>query len=264
MGLKLDRPLVVLDLESTGLNPRYDRIIEIGAIRLFPDGRQERFEQRVNPERPIPSPAAAVHGITDADVAQAPTFREIAGRLVSFLRNCDLAGFGIADYDLPMLTAEFARVGIVFGDWNMRVVDAKTIFHKREPRTLTAAYRFYCDKELVNAHSAIADVEATLAVIEGQIGRYPDLPAEVDKLDAFCNPPDRDAVDTGGRLRWVDDEVVIDFGQKKGLSLRELARSEPGYLQWVLRKDFAEDVKAIVEDALNGKFPVRPASSDDQ
>lgn len=257
MHLELSHPLVILDFEATGLNPRYDRIVEIGALKVHPDGRRETYEQRINPERPIPPQAMAVHGIRDADVAAAPTFGDIADRLHDFLRGCDLAGFGIEQYDLPLLKAEFGRVGIHFDARGNHVIDAKTIFHKKEPRDLSAALDFYCGKRHDGAHSAMDDVNATFDVLQQQTLHYDDLPRDADGLARFCNPPDADAVDPEGRLRWAGDEIVLAFGQKRGLSLRQLMREEPGYLKWILKKDFSDDVKSVVRDALAGRFRSR-------
>ena len=262
MKLQLKRPMVVRDLESTGLNPRYDRIIEVGAVKIHPDGRRESYEQRVNPERPIPAAAVAVHGIRQEDLAGEPTFRDIAGALGRFLRGADLAGFGIRQFDLPLLQSEFARVGIEIDPSTYRIVDAKTIFHKREPRTLEAALHFYCSDAHPEAHSAMGDALATAAVLEGQLERYPDLPQNIEALDALCYPRDPDAVDPDGKLRWSDDEVIIDFGQKRGQSLRELAMHEPSYLRWILNKDFSEDVKRVIGLALEGKFLTRRPTAD--
>ena len=228
MNLKLERPLVVIDLESTGLNPRYDRIVEVGALKVMPDGSRETYVQRVNPERPIPSAASAVHRITDEDVADAPAFRDIASQLFSFIRNCDLGGFNILGYDLPMLVAEFNRAGLQLDERQIKVIDAKVIFHKHEPRTLEAALNFYCQREHEDAHAALSDVLATYDVIEAQLGRYDDLPHDVKNLDEYCNPADESAVDRNGRLRWI------------------------------LNKDFPEDVKSIVRDAMRGRFPTPP------
>lgn len=257
MTLCLKRPLVVLDFESTGLNPRYDRIVEIGALKIYPDGTTASFHKLVNPERPIPSDVTEIHGIDDDDVSQAPCFRDVASEFLGFLRGADLAGFGIEAYDLPLLKAEFARVGIQFDDVSVRVIDAKNIYHRKEPRTLSAALQFYCNQAHTDAHGAFADVEATWNVLQGQLRRYPDLPDSVDGLAEFSAPSDPDVVDRDGKLRWRDDEVTIDFGQKRGLTLRELSRHEPGYLRWMLNKDFSEDVKRMAQDALNGKFPRR-------
>ncbi len=262
MLLAIDKPLVVLDLETTGVNYRYDRIVEIGAVKIYPDGRRETFDRRINPERLIPIEAIRIHGISDADVEDAPPFHAIAGELLRFLRGCDIAGFGVQRFDLPMLAAEFNRVGVVFPDPGVRVVDAQIIFHKREPRTLGAALELYCGKSHEDAHSALADVLATLDVLDGQLQRYPDLPHDLQALALYCNPEDNTLLDRDGKLRWSGDEVVIGFGQKAGMALRELATHEPAYLRWMLKREFSQEVKTIVQNALNGQFPKPEASNE--
>lgn len=258
MFLKLTRPLVVLDLESTGVNYRYDRIIEIGAVKIFPDGRREVYERRVNPERPIPLESQTIHGISDEDVEDELPFHGVAGELLRFLTGCDLCGFGIQRFDVPMLATEFNRVGVGFPDEGVKVVDAQIIFHKREPRTLSAALELYCGKVHEDAHAALADVEATLDVLEGQLKHYGDLPDSVVDLADYCNPDDSANVDKEGKLKWSGDEVIIAFGQKAGMTLRELAEHEAGYLKWMLKKDFSNEIKTIVQSALNGNFPRPP------
>jgi DNA polymerase-3 subunit epsilon len=257
MFIKLERPLVVLDLETTGVNHRYDRIIEIGAVKVHPDGREEVFERRVNPERPIPPESQGIHGITDEDVEDELPFEALAGELLRFLRGCDICGFGVQRFDVPMLAAEFNRVGVVFPDEGVRVVDAQVIFHKREPRTLSAAVELYCKKPHEDAHSALADVRATMDVLDGQAEYYGDLPPDVDSLAGLCREDDSDNVDREGKLKWSGDEVIIAFGQKSGIPLREMADSEPGYLRWMLKRDFSPEVKSIVQNALGGVFPKR-------
>jgi len=257
MKLQLDRPLIVFDLESTGLNPRQDRIVEIGAVKEYPDGRTEHFDRRVNPERSIPEEVVRIHGISDADVAGCPTFAALADEVAAFFDDADLGGFGIARFDVPLLRNEFARVGIDFGDRERRIVDAKQIYHRKEPRDLTAALRFYSGKEHGDAHSAMADAAATYEVLAGQLDRYDDLPDTPEELHEFCNPRDPAALDMDARFRWHDGEVVIAFGQKSGTTLKQLAAREPGYLKWMLNKDFAPDAKAIAENALQGIFPVK-------
>jgi DNA polymerase-3 subunit epsilon len=260
--LKLEKPLVVFDLESTGVNPRFDRVIEFAAVKRQPGGGEESLRLLINPQRPIPPEATAIHGIRDADVRHAPAFAEVARGLLSFLAGCDLAGFGIVRFDVPLLTHEFERAGLRFSLEGVRLVDALTIFHRREPRNLAAALRFYCGRDLENAHSAEADARAALDVLECQLAKYDDLPRDVDGLHRFCNPVVEDGVDPDGKLRWRDGEVVIAFGQKNGMTLRQMAATEPGYLKWMLNKDFSPEVKKIARNALDGKFPQRPARTD--
>lgn len=258
MPLQLKRPLVVLDLETTGTNPRFDRIIEIAGLKLYPDGRRETWKKRINPQRPIPAVVTAIHGIRDEDVAAAPTFAEIAFDLVRFLSGCDFAGFGIIRFDVPLLAEEFRRANVTFVTTGARLIDVQRIYHMREPRTLSAALQFYRGRDHVGAHGAEADVLATLDVLEGQFERYPDLPQSVEELDLLCQQKRENSVDGAGRLKWSGGEVIIGFGQKEGMTLREVVTNEPNYLRWMLKKDFAPEVKAIINDALEGKFPSPP------
>jgi len=261
MPLQLKRPLIFLDLETTGTNPRLDRIIEIAALKLHPDGRREVWKRRINPQRPIPAIVTAIHGIRDEDVATAPTFAEIAFDLVRFLSNGDFAGFGIIRFDVPLLAEEFRRANVTFSLAGVRQIDVQRIYHMREPRTLSAALQFYRGRDHVGAHGAEADVLATLDVLDGQFERYPDLPCSVEELDLVCQQKRENAIDSAGRLQWSGGEVILGFGQKAGLSLRELAAKEPNYLRWMLNRDFAPEVKAIIRDALEGKFPSPPAAA---
>ncbi len=261
MPLSLKRPLVFFDLETTGTNVRLDRIVEIAAVKLQPDGRRETWKRRINPQRLIPPAAMAIHGIRNEDVATAPTFAEVAFDLLRFLSGCDFAGFGIIRFDIPLLSEEFRRSGYTFATGDARLIDAQRIYHMREPRTLTAALKFYCGQEHAGAHGAEADTLATMEALEGQFQRYPDLPCTVDELGRICQPQQEDAVEPSGRLKWQGDEVIIAFGQKQGATLRELAASEPNYLKWMLNKDFPPEVKAVIRDALEGKFPQRTAAA---
>ena len=255
--LQLERPFVVFDLETTGVNPRFDRVVEFAGVKRLPDGSEESLRYLVNPGCPIPPGATAVHGITDADVRDAPVFAEVARAVLGFLSGCDVGGFGVSRFDVPLLTHEFERAGLAFDTANVQVIDALTIFHRREPRDLSAAVRRYCGRELADAHSAEADARAAMDVIEGQLAAYGDLPRDIPGLERVCNPVDPDMVDAEGKLRWRDDEVIIAFGQKNGMPLRYMAMHEPGYLRWMLNKDFSDEVKEIAREALEGTFPKR-------
>ena len=257
--LKLERPLAVFDIESTGIVPQRDRIVELAVIRIDPDGSIRKTVRRLNPQMPIPAGATAVHGISDADVADAPSFADIAEKLAAFLDGCDLAGYNITGFDIPMLEAEFQRAGVEFKAEGRKVIDAYNIFCKLYPRTLTAAYKLFCGKDLVGAHGAGADTAATWEVILGQLDKHAELPDSVDALAEFCEQCDPDAYDRARRFRWCGDELVINFGKHAGRTLRDLAENDPGFLRWILRSDFADDVKKLVSDALIGKFPVRDA-----
>ncbi len=184
--MNIDKPIVFLDLEATGISPYQDRIVEIALLKRLPGGKEEAFSSLVNPQRPIPPESTSVHHITDGMVAQSPIFSELAPRLFSFLDNCDLGGFGILRYDVPLLTSEFSRAGFFFSTDSRRVIDALTIFHKMEPRTLQAAYKFYCGKTLDGAHRAQADASAAAQVFEAQVSRYENLPKGMDALSEWC------------------------------------------------------------------------------
>ena len=257
--LKLTRPLAVFDIESTGVVPQRDRIVELAVIRIEPDGSMRRTVRRLNPQIPIPAGATAVHGISDADVADSPSFADIAEKLNAFLENCDLAGYNITGFDIPLLEAEFRRAGIDFKVEGRKVIDAYNIFCKLYPRTLTAAYKLFCGKDLEGAHGAAADTAATWEVIAGQLEKHAELPDSVDELAAYCEQSDPDAYDRARRFRWCGDELVVNFGKHAGRTLRDLAQNDPGFLRWILRGDFADDVKCVASNALIGKFPERNA-----
>ena len=235
MKLKLTRPLVFFDLETTGTNITHDRIVEISIVKLMPDGTVVERSRRLNPEMPIPAEATAVHHITDDDVAGEPTFRQVAASLSKLLQGCDIAGFNSNRFDIPLLDQEFHRAGVDFDLNGVRFVDVQTIYHKKEPRTLVAAYRYYCGKELEEAHSALADTRATMEVLMAQLDVYDDLPVELDGLSEFANPNRN--VDLLGRLIYDDNKrEVINFGKYKGRLAEEVLASDPGYYNWIDRK----------------------------
>jgi len=241
----LDRPVVVFDLETTGPNFRSDRIIEIAGVKVNPGGDREVWVRRVNPGIPIPAASTAIHGIRDADVAAMPRFKEVAPELARFLEGCDLAGYNITGFDLPVLRLEFLRAGLTFEISGRRLVDAQRIFFSREPRHLSAAARFYCQTDHEGAHGALADAEMTLRVLAGQFEKYPDLPRTVDELhELFCAGLDRD-IDPEGRFRLVNGEPTVNFGRNRGRTLREMSRVEPGFFRWILKGDFSAPVKEI-------------------
>ncbi len=261
MNLSLSRSLALFDLETTGLDPASDRIVEIAVLRIDPDGGRERFRRLLDPGRPIPPEASAVHGIRDADVRGQPRFADIRDELLAFLRDSDLGGFGVARFDLPLLEREVREAG---GDLRLaerRVVDVLTIFHRKERRDLSAALRFYCGREHDGAHGAAADVEATADVLEAQLERYAELPRDTAGLDAWCNPAPPGAVDRAGKFVWKGREVVFAFGKNQGRTLREVASSDRGYLEWIARSDFPEDARRVVREALAGRLPDPPDQS---
>ena len=214
MKLRLKRPLVFFDLEATGISTVADRIVQISVARYAPDVETDVRTRLINPEMPIPPESIEIHGITDADVADKPTFRQIAKSFFDYLDGCDLAGFNIIQFDIPLLIAEFARSGLAFSMAGRQVIDCYQIFRRMEPRTLEAALRFYCNEEHANAHDSEADVLATIKVLEGQLHKYPDLPKDVDQLNERFNPHQGKYIDWEGKLRWEKGEAVLGFGKK--------------------------------------------------
>lgn len=256
--LTLKRPLVFFDVETTGIDPFHDRIIEIGAVKLFPDGTQKEYQYFINPGQPIPPGATAIHNITDEMVADKPYFGDLTQELRDIFFDADLGGYNIKIFDLPLLITEFKRVGLTLDYESINIVDAMAIFKIKEPRTLTAAYKKYCGKDLENAHSAVADIKASIEVLEGQLAYYGDLPATPEELHEFCFPKDPDAFDAEGKLRFVDGQLTINFGKNRGKSLQELSLNDPYYLEWILNGSFPDKVKKAVRDALNGTFIAPP------
>ena len=260
------RPLVFFDLETTGTNVINDRIVEISIVKISPDGSREVKTRRLNPEMHIPEEASAVHGIYDKDVENEPTFRQISQSLYIYLEDCDLGGYNIVKFDVPVLVKEFSRAGLQFSLENRRIIDAYNLYCKMEPRTLSAAYKRFCGKSLEDAHSAEADTLATVEVFEAELERYSamakeDIPEDVefakdlDVLHKLCNPVIPDAIDPEGKFRWKGDEAVIGFGKNSGIPLRQIAVDNPEFLRWILRADFSQDVKQIAQNALKGFFP---------
>lgn len=244
--LDLVRPLVFFDLETTGLNITRDRIVEIALLKIHPDQSEETFHTLVNPEIPIPPEASAVHGITDEDVANAPTFFEVAKRVALVIENCDLAGYNCNRFDIPMLAQEFHRVGVPIDLSIRKMIDVQVIYHKKEPRTLSAAYKYYTDNTLQGAHSADADTRATYEVLKGQLKMYDDLPRDVDALHHFTKLNDN--VDLAGRMVWNENhQEVFNFGKYKDRLVEEVFRESPGYFEWMMNSDFPSDTKMHIQ-----------------
>lgn len=263
-GLILQRPLAVFDIESTGTDVQQDRIIELSIVKLLPDGTRQTKTWLVNPGIPIPPESTAIHGIHDAEVADKPLFKDVACLILSELDGCDLGGYNLVRFDIPMLEAEFKRACVTFHMEGRKVVDAQRIFHTREPRDLTAAVAFYCGKRLENAHGAEADAEATLDVLEGQLIKYPDLPRDIEALDLYCAARPADWVDRTGRFKWVNGRIVVNFGSKKGQPLDELAAAKSNFLRWILDNNFPADTKDLIRKALDGIYPIPPEKPAEQ
>lgn len=247
--LQLTRPIAFFDLETTGVDPAKDRIVEIAIIKLMPDGSRQSLTKRVNPEMPIPPESSAIHKIYDADVKDAPTFKQVAHELKQFLANCDLGGYNSNKFDIPALAEEFIRAGIKADFSERKLVDVQQIFFKKEARTLSAAYAFYCDKELVDAHSALADVSATIDVLEAQLDKYEDLSKEVSQLHDYTGG--NEFVDYARRIILKNGVPVFNFGKYKGQAVADVFKKEPQYYDWMMQADFALHTKQIISEILN-------------
>lgn len=267
MKINLKRPLAVFDLETTGVNVASDRIVEISILKVFPDGTEEVKTKRINPQIPIPLEASLVHGIYDEDVKNEPTFSQIGKSLAQFLQNSDLAGYNCNKFDVPILMEEFLRAEIEFDLSNRKIVDVQNIFHQMEQRTLKAAYKFYCEKELVDAHSAEADTRATFEVLREQIARYEHTPFidksgkesfpiknDIEQLHAFTST--KQFVDFAGRMIYDEHgKEIFNFGKHKGKSVEEVFKIEPSYYDWMMKGDFPlYTKKKLTELRLRMKF----------
>ncbi|WP_339713377.1 exonuclease domain-containing protein [uncultured Kriegella sp.] len=245
MQLKLTKPICFFDLETTGTNVAKDRIVEISILKVFPNGNKESKTWLVNPEMPIPDEVVAVHGISNEKVANEPTFSVLAKEVHAMIKDSDLGGFNSDRFDIPLLAEEMLRANIDFDMKNTAAVDVQTIFHKMEKRTLGAAYKFYCDKDLTDAHSAAADTKATYEVLLSQLDRYPELENNVKKLAEFSTH--RRFADFAGFLGYdEDDEEIFAFGKHKGKKVLDVLDNEPGYFGWILNADFPLYTKKVL------------------
>lgn len=240
-SLQLKRPLAVIDLETTGTNVATDRIIEIAIIKVFPDKSTQSKVKRIHPGMPIPAASTAIHGISDEDVKDCPNFKQCANELRQYLDNCDLAGYNSNRFDIPLLVEEFLRAGLEFDVKDRKFIDVQKIFHLMEKRTLAAAYKFYCDKNLENAHSAEADALATYEILEAQLSRYEQLQAEVSALADFTK--EDEYVDFARRMVMQNGIEVFNFGKYKGRPVREVLKIEPQYYDWMMKADFPLNTK---------------------
>ena len=244
MELHLKKPIIFFDLETTGTNITKDRIVEISMIKIMPNGTENERTIRLNPEMPIPAEATAVHGITDEDVANCRTFKMVAKELAQSFVGCDIAGFNSSRFDIPMLDQEFQRAGVKFDFSKPRFIDVQTIFHKKEQRTLVAAYKFYCGKDLNDAHSASADTRATYEVLKAQLDMYDDLPNDMEALSEYSSQNRN--VDLAGRVIYNEQkQEVINFGKYKGQLVTDVLRQDPGYYSWILQGDFPQNTKDV-------------------
>jgi DNA polymerase-3 subunit epsilon len=254
MKLNLKNPIIFFDIESTGLNTASDRIVELSALKISPNGDQELKTRRMNPTIPISPEAQAIHGISDEDVKDCPTFKEIAKSFATWMSGCDFAGYNSIKFDIPMLAEELLRAGVEFDFRKRKLVDVQNIFHKMEQRTLSAAYQFYCNKNLENAHSAEADTIATFEILEAQLDKYSDtLENNIDFLAKFSVR--NISLDYAGRIALNDkEEPVINFGKHKGKSVFSVFKSEPSYYAWIMKGDFTLDTKQVLTKLYNEYF----------
>lgn len=248
MKLNLQRPLAVFDLETTGLNVTQDRIVEIALIKINPDGTEEEYYQRINPEIPIPKETSEIHGIYDADIKDCQTFAEAADAIAAFIGDADLAGYNSNKFDVPVLAEAFLRIKHPFDISKRCFLDVQNIFHKMEQRTLAAAYQFYCNQPMENAHNALYDTRVTLDVFKAQLERYDDLAREVNKLADFTRLGNVEMYDFAGRLAKNEKgQVIYNFGKHKGKTVAEINESEPGYYGWMLDADFPLYTKQVLK-----------------
>ena len=249
MSLQLARPIVFIDLETTGINIALDRIIEIAIIKILPDRTKLVKHKFINPQMPIPEASSAIHGITDDKVKDAPIFKDVANELKQFIDNADLSGYNSNRFDIPLLMEEFLRSGIILDMNNRRMLDVQTIFHMMEKRTLGAAYKFYCQKELLDAHSAEADASATWEILEAQLTRYENLGNTVETVLQFTG--EEKYVDFARRFIMDKDVEVFNFGKHKGRCVAEVLKSEPQYYDWMMKGDFPLHTKQKLTEIFN-------------
>ncbi|CDE65057.1 MAG: 3'-5' exonuclease [Parabacteroides sp.] len=252
MQLNLKNPLVFFDLETTGIDIVKDRIIEISYVKVFPNGKEESKTMRINPGMPIPPASTAIHGITDDDVKDCPLFKNVAKQLAAQIEGCDLAGYNSNRFDIPLLAEEFLRAGVDIDLTRRKFIDVQTIFYKMEQRTLAAAYKFYCQKSLENAHTAAADTMATYEVLKAQLDRYPELKNDVTFLSEFSSFTNN--VDFAGRMVYNEkNQEVFNFGKYKGRLVEEVLKQEPAYYSWMMNGDFPLNTKQkLTEIKLRG------------
>ena len=250
MNLKLEKPIVFFDLETTGVQVAKDRIVEISILKVFPNGNKESKTWLVNPTIPIPEVTTAIHGISDEKIANEPTFDQLAVEISELIHNCDLAGFNSNKFDIPLLAEEFLRVGIDFSMENRKAVDIQNIFHKLEQRTLSAAYKFYCNKELINAHTAEADTLATYEILLAQIEKYDEIDNNVEFLSQFSTRGNK-SIDIAGFIKLDDNgEEMITFGTYKNKTIKEVYNENPGYFSWINQADFPLYTKKVLKDLI--------------
>lgn len=252
MRLQLTRPLAFIDLETTGVNLATDRIIEIAIVKLMPDGSTVVKRKLINPQIPIPQATTDIHGITDEMVKDAPTFKQVANEVRQFLDNCDLAGYNSHRLDFPLLVEEFLKAGLNFDISDKNLLDVQKVYHMMEPRTLGAAYKFYCEKQLENAHAAEADAQATMEILQAQVEKYEQLGNSVDSIIKFTGK--EEIVDFARRFVMDNGVEVVNFGKHKGRPLVDVLKSEPQYYDWMMKGEFPLHTKQKLTEIFNKTF----------
>lgn len=253
MELNLKKPIAFIDLETTGTDVAKDRIVEISILKVHPNGKEEINTMKINPEMPIPPATTAIHGISDADVKEAPTFSQAAKNIADFIEGCDLAGYNSNKFDFPLLAEEFLRADTEVDFKRHKFIDVQVIFHKKERRTLEAAYEFYCGRTLENAHSAEADIKATYQVLKGQLDKYDDLQNDTDFLAKFSSH--KKQVDFAGRIVYNSKgEEVFNFGKNKGKTVESVLETQPGYYDWIMKSNFPLYTKKVLTEIKLRKF----------
>jgi DNA polymerase III subunit epsilon len=257
--MKLNKTLVVFDLETTGTWIEKDRIVEIGMIKLMPDGRREDYVRRVNPGMPIPANVSRIIDITDNDVKDAPGFRDIAKQVMDFIGDADLGGFNIQRFDLPVLERELLEAGISFHWKDRDIYDAQKIYHIHEKRDLMAAYKLYCNKDLTNAHTALGDAEATVEIFNAQVSKYGSQEQGIESLRDFDYEQSSAYFDPERKFCWWNNNLYPSFGKyRRKRHIKDIAKSDRSYLEWLLASDFSSEIKVLAENALRGEFPSPP------
>jgi DNA polymerase-3 subunit epsilon len=249
MKLQLKRPVAFIDLETTGTNLSTDRIVEIAIVKVGVDGTRQTKRKLINPLMPIPKSSSDVHGITDEMVKDAPSFKQVANEIKQFIEHCDIGGYNSNRFDIPMLVEEFLRAGLNFSVEGRKLIDVQRVFHLMEQRTLSAAYKFYCQKTLEGAHSAEVDAAATWEILEAQIERYPEIGVTIESICSFCG--EEDLVDFARRFVKVDCKEVFNFGKHKGRCVEEVLKAEPQYYDWMMKGDFPLHTKQKLTEILN-------------
>ncbi len=249
MKLQLTRPIAFIDLETTGVHISNDRIVEIAIVKILPDSTNQVKRKLINPLMPIPAGSSAIHGITDEMVKDAPSFKQVANELKQFLENCDLGGYNSNRFDVPMLIEEFLRAGIEFTTDDRKLLDVQKVFHLMEQRTLTAAYKFYCNKTLDGAHGAEVDATATWEVLQAQLERYPQIGDTVENIVKFTG--EDDIVDFARRFIKENGIEIFNFGKHKGKPVTQVLKEEPQYYDWMMKGDFAMNTKQKLTEMLN-------------